>query len=83
MGRDERVAHDGYAEQDPVDVARQLTDAAALFVGVLARLDAADWERAVVYVYPEPAERTLRWVATHTLHEVRHHLLDIRRQLAR
>ena len=34
-----------------------------------------------MYNWPERTERTLRWVAAHTLHEVRHHLLDIRRQL--
>src|SRR5690242_3110957 len=27
MGRDERVEHEGYADQAPTDVARQLTDA--------------------------------------------------------
>jgi hypothetical protein len=81
MGRDERVEHDGYAEQDPEDVARQLTDAAHLFANVLSRLGPEDWERAVMYNYPTRSERSLRWVAVHTLHEVRHHLLDLRRQL--
>jgi len=80
MGRDERVDHDGYADQAPADVARQLTDAGELFANVLRRLPAAEWERTVLYRYPEPTVRTLRWVALHTLHEVRHHLLDIRRQ---
>jgi hypothetical protein len=81
MGRDERVAHDGYARQDAGAVARQLADAAALFANVLALLGAEDWERTVVYGYPATMERTLRWVAAHTLHEVRHHALDIRRQV--
>ena len=81
MGRDERVDHDGYRSQEPEDVARQLADAAQLFGNVLDRLDAADWMRVVIYPYPEPTERSLRWVAAHTLHEVRHHLMDIRRQL--
>jgi hypothetical protein len=80
MGRDERVEHDGYADQDPQDVARQLADAAKLFGNVLTRLDADDWDRTVVYHYPETHERSLRWVAIHTLHDVHHHLLDIRRQ---
>ncbi|MFH7595752.1 DinB family protein [Streptomyces racemochromogenes] len=83
MGRDERVEHEGYALQDPSDVARQLTDAASLFGNVLHRLPAVDWERTLVYSYPEPAERSLRWVAVHTLHELRHHLLDARRRLPR
>ncbi len=82
MGRDERVDHDGYAEQRPEDVARQLHDAARLFANVLSRLGDEDWERVVVYGYPAPAERSLRWVAVHTLHEVHHHLLDVRTQVA-
>lgn len=82
MGRDERVEHDGYAEQHPGDVARQLTDAAHLFANVLGRLGPADWDRSVMYNYPEASERSLRWVAVHTRHEVSHHLLDVRRQLA-
>ena len=81
MGRDERVEHDGYAEQDPARVARQLTEAAFLFANVLARLGPADWDRTVMYNYPAEMERSLRWVAVHTEHEVRHHLLDVRAQL--
>lgn len=80
MGRDERVVHDGYAEQDPDDVARQLTDAAHMFGNVLDRLAADDWDRTVFYHYPDTREMSLRWVAVHTVHEVQHHLLDIRRQ---
>lgn len=82
MGRDERVEHDGYRDQEPDDVARQLTDAAFLFANVLARLEPQEWDRTMIYNYPEPRERSLRWVAVHTLHEVRHHLLDARRQLS-
>jgi DinB family protein len=80
MGRDERVGHDGYAGQDPADVVRQARDAAALFANVLARLG-DDWDRTVVYSYPVRFERSLHWVAVHTVHEMHHHLLDIRRQL--
>ena len=81
MGRDERVDHDGYADQDPAAVARQVRDAAALLANVLDRLG-TDWDRTVIYNYPEPFERSLRWVAVHTVHEVRHHLMDVRHQLA-
>ena len=80
MGRDERVEHDGYAEQDPEDVVRQLTDAAAMFANVLSRVTPIEWDRTVMYSYPKRWERSLRWVAVHTLHEVRHHTLDIERQ---
>ncbi len=82
MGRDERVDHDGYADQNPDDVTRQLADAAAMFANVLRRLGSADWDRTVVYGYPERRVRSLRWVAAHTLHEVRHHRRDIEDQLA-
>lgn len=81
MGRDERVDHDGYAQQKPDAVASQLTMAAQLFAGVLDRLGPDDWDRGVVYNYPYQSERSLRWVAVHTVHEVRHHLLDARQQL--
>jgi hypothetical protein len=80
-GRDERVEHDGYAQQEPQDVARQLADAAQMFSNVLARLDGDDWDRTVIYSYPEMRERSLRWVAIHTVHEAQHHLFDIRRQI--
>lgn len=81
MGRDERVDHDGYADQDPDDVARQLTDAAFMLSNVLGRLGPEEWERTVMYNYPGRMERSLRWVAVHTEHEVRHHLGDIEDQL--
>src|SRR5262249_26433449 len=58
MGRDERVELDGYAEQDPADVARQLRDAALLFAGDLDRLSPAGWDRAVIFTYPYRAERS-------------------------
>jgi hypothetical protein len=77
MGRDERVDLEGYGESDPHDVARQLVDAASLLTRLLDRLDAAGWDRTLVYNFPSPQERSLRWVAVHTLHEVRHHLADI------
>lgn len=81
MGRDKRAVHDGYADQDPADVARQLADAATMFGNVLGHMSAGDWNRTVIYHFPETAERSLRWLAVHTLHEAQHHLGDIRRQL--
>jgi len=81
MGRDERVAYDGYADQDPVAVARQLGDAALLFANVLRRIPSPELERTVMYNYPARFERSLRWVAVHTAHEVQHHRLDVRRQM--
>lgn len=81
MGRDERVEHDGYLQQQPADVARQLQDSTLLFTHALDQLGPEDWERTLTVPYPETAVRSLRWFAVHTVHELRHHLLDIRRQL--
>jgi hypothetical protein len=81
MGREERAEHDGYTNRTPVEVARQIDYAATLFSNVLARLSADDWDRTVVYHYPETSKRSLRWVPVHTAHELPHHLLHIRRQL--
>ncbi|WP_369741508.1 DinB family protein [Mycobacterium servetii] len=80
MGRDERVEHDGYNDQSP-------SDAKLLLSNAFGRLSPADWDRTVIYPYaypdPNPAERSLRWMATHTLHELPHHLIHVRRQLDR
>ena len=81
MGRDERVEADGYNDQHPTDVARQIGDAALMFSGVLSRLNEQSWQRTVIYGYPSPASRSLAWVAIHTLHEVIHHLGDMQRQI--
>ena len=81
MNRDQRVELDGYAHQDPAAVARQLRDAGLMFANVLARFDPDVWERTLMYNYPAPWERSLRWVAVHTQHEIVHHLGDVRAQL--
>lgn len=47
---------------------------------MLGRLDTAGWDRTVVYNYPTRRVRSLRWVAVHTVHEIRHHLQDVRQQ---
>ena len=82
MGRDERVEADGYNEQRPSDVARQIGDAALMFTELLARLDEEQWQRTMIYSYPSPASRSLAWVAVHTLHEAVHHLGDVQRQIS-
>jgi hypothetical protein len=82
MGRDERVAHDGYAKQNPLHVADELAMAARLLTNTLDHLGPSDWDLRLVFGWPEVAERSLRWLAAHTLHEVRHHLLDVERQLS-
>jgi hypothetical protein len=81
MGIKERVEHDGYSGQSIVDVERQLVEAARMLANVFGRLGPADWDRTTVMHGAAPSEFSLRRVAVHAEHEVRHHLLDIRRQL--
>lgn len=52
-----------------------------MFTDALDQLGLEDWERTLIVPYPETVVRSLRWFAVHTVHELRHHLLDIRRQL--
>ena len=77
MGRDERVAHDAYNEQQPRNVAVQVEQTALLFVDLLERLSPTDWDLEVAYLFPDASMKTLRWIAVHTAHEVVHHLHDI------
>ena len=84
MGRDERLEHDGYAEQDPPRVARQLTEAAYMFANDLARLGPTTGTNGLScnHVQLSQPERKNASLGGHAhLHEVRHHLLDVRRQL--
>lgn len=81
MNREERVVSDRYNEQDPVAVADELAANAEALAATLEPLTDDQWARRGVYSYPAPTERDLRWLARHTVHEGRHHLLDIGRVL--
>jgi DinB superfamily len=75
--RDQRVILGDYVNEDPLDVAEGIRLAAHLMARALGYLDAAGWSRTCIYGYPAPTERTLLWLAQHTLHEGLHHLADI------
>lgn len=81
MYREQRVVSARYADEDPVVVADQIDTAGPLVVHVLAGFDDDAWQRQCVHNFPTPTTRTLAWVASHTLHEVSHHLGDIDRAL--
>ncbi|HYZ91556.1 MAG TPA: DinB family protein [Actinomycetota bacterium] len=82
MGRDELPAADRYNEQDPAVVAAQLGDAADELADALDALDDSGWNRTGIYSWPVKAERTLDWVARNTVHEGKHHLMDVERLLS-
>jgi hypothetical protein len=81
MRRDERAVEQRYNEQVPAVVAEELALAATTIAADLEAFTDADWGRTMTYLYPERAERTLTWVAQHTVHEGEHHLLDVGRVL--
>ena len=82
MYRDERVDLVHYASEAPGQVVQdQLRVAADLVAGVFSARSPDEWQRPLIYNYPEPVERDLAWLGRHTVHEGEHHLFDIDRQL--
>lgn len=79
MEREERVVRDRYNDQDPNAVAEQMVVAGELLAVSFAALDDPGWARVGVYNWPERAERSMLWLARHTLHELTHHLDDFDR----
>jgi hypothetical protein len=58
-----------------------LGQAADALAGLAGRLTADQWDRTLVYHWPETADRTVRWLVSHEVHEGNHHLLDVGRVL--
>lgn len=77
LRRDERAVEEHYNDQDVGAVLDGLAEAAHRFAGALDALDADQWQRTGIYHWPETAERSMAWLARHTLHECVHHLADI------
>ena len=81
MERDERPTRDRYNEQDPPVVAAQLADRAEVLAAAFEPLTPEAWARTAIHPYPDPAPRSLGWMARHVVHEGNHHLLDVGRVL--
>jgi hypothetical protein len=82
MSRDERVAVARYDAHPPPQVVGQLGMAAELCATVFEGLTPDQWCRPLIYNYPTPAPRDIAWLARNTVHEVEHHLGDIRSVIA-
>lgn len=78
-----RVEMGLYVGDSSVTVAREIKVAASLFVRTWDRIPHSLRERTMVYGYPRVANRNLCWVVAQALHEVEHHLSDIRVGLVR
>ena len=79
MYRDQRAGLARYRDESHDHVAAEIVFAADLLAWVFRGLAGAQWDRTCVYNYPEPSQRTILWLARHTLHELTHHLLDLER----
>ena len=82
MARDERVQWGEYAECTAEQLCAEVALVAQWLARTLELLDDEDWSRTLVYSYPQPAERSLEWLATHTVHELVHHRQDVERLLS-
>lgn len=79
MYREERVAHAGYDRESATEVAQELTVVASLCAKVVSLLDDGQLARTCIFNFPEPRVRDVAWVVRHTVHEVVHHEVDVRR----
>jgi hypothetical protein len=59
-------------------VAQELTLAGSLFARTWERIPENLRSRTMMYGYPRLADRSLTWVAAQALHEVEHHLEDVK-----
>lgn len=76
--RDQRVDLGLYARDDAATVATELAVAAALFDRTWAALDATQLDRPCRYAFPTLSTRSVRWMGQQVVHEVEHHLGDVR-----
>jgi hypothetical protein len=82
MARDERVQWGEYAACTAEQLCAEVVLVAEWLAHTLELLSDEDWSRTLVYSYPEPAERSLEWLAAHTVHELVHHRQDVERLLS-
>jgi hypothetical protein len=79
MRRDDMVIERGYNAQDPALVVREMDANGAKLSDLLQQLSEADWQRVGVR---SGEELSVAWMAVNTVHETRHHLLDVDNVLA-
>jgi hypothetical protein len=75
--RDHRAALARYADEDPPTVADEVEMAAGLVARSFAGVSPEGASRRCLYNFPQPSERTVVWLAQHTLHEAVHHVRDM------
>ena len=78
MRRDAVVVERAYNEQDPPVVAEEMASNYAKLAEVLGQVSGTKWDRVGVR---EGERLSVGWMAINTLHEARHHLMDVDRCL--
>ena len=79
MRRDAVALERAYNEQSPATVAQAMAASQARLAEALDSVSGGGWERVGVR---EGEELSVAWMAVNTLHEARHHLMDVDRVLA-
>jgi len=79
MHREQRVVHAGYDRESATEVAQELTSVANLAAKVITLLDDEQLARRCFFSFPAPRSRDVAWVVRHTVHEIVHHEMDVRR----
>jgi hypothetical protein len=78
MRRDAIAVEHGYNDQRPADVAGKIAANHARLAGLLDHITGTEWQRVGIR---EGEPLSIAWMAVNTLHEARHHLMDIDRVL--
>jgi hypothetical protein len=76
--RDERLSLGLYRGDTADEVALELRAAGMMFARLFDEIDPQLLSRPVQYGFPDPLPRTLLWMGRQAVHEVEHHLGDIR-----
>lgn len=79
--RDQRADLGFYLGDTPDVVCGELAMASSLFTRTLERIPAGGLDRPCMYAFPTLGERSVRWMVQQVIHEVEHHLGDIRVQI--
>jgi hypothetical protein len=80
--RERRAELARYNEEDPATTGTEVVLTAELLGRAFDWLSDEQWQRTMVYAFVDPVQVDAAWLARHTLHEARHHLIDIDADLA-
>jgi DinB superfamily len=81
MNREERIARGLYQHDGVEDVAEELVVQSRLMVKTISSLNERDTRRTLIYSSATPDEVTVAWAIAQAIHEVEHHLGDVRENL--